>query len=101
MAKGSVLDFTLLPISRIKRSVGDPAAEPTGSAYDPVFRALEKNRGFAVKIDAEDSTPLRELTHEDRRRIQAGLKTMANNRGVQIETRLDGEGVCVWLQGED
>lgn len=101
MSKGKVFDFELVPIDRITRSVGDPASDPIGSAYDPILDALKRSPGFGVKIGAEGSTPLSMLTLRDRKRIQSGLKTMANNREIKIETRVTSDAVCVWLAEQD
>jgi hypothetical protein len=68
-----------LPLSEVVKPVGDH----------------QTRRSALHTILFEDSIPLRALTKEDRKRIQAGLKGMGNNRARRIETKVNqGDERC-------
>jgi len=93
MSRGKPLEFSLVPTAEAWNPTGDPAGDERGSAYDPILRTLERNPELAVKVTQEDGIALGAMTPKDRDRIQAGLKTMANNRGTAIETRVTLDAV--------
>lgn len=94
MARVKKLDFVTVPMEDAWKPVGDPPGNEIGSTYDPIFRALDEDPDMAVKITKEDSIPLEHLSKEHRRRIQAGLKGIGNNKTRKIETKVTDSGLC-------
>jgi hypothetical protein len=97
MSKGRPLKWKVVP-NPFKKAAGVSADDPTGSAYDGILRDVKKHRSSAVQILTEDSIPLEQLTHADRKRIRSGLKQMSNNRKTPIETRVKPNAVFAWLK---
>jgi hypothetical protein len=101
MARIKRLGFKIVPVEEAWKPVGDPPDNEFGSTYDPIFRALDEHPDMAVKIISEDSTPLEELSRDERRRIQAGLKGIGNNKTRKIETKVTDSAVYARLKTSD
>ena len=97
MSRAKPLKWKLVP-KPLFEEAGIPADEPTGSAYDGILRDLTRNPSLAAQILTEGSIPLGALTADDRERIQAGLKTISNNRKIKIETLVTPDAVFGWLK---
>ena len=94
------VDFGIEVISMGKIPRRDPIvyrpADQRGSMYEPIFRALSKNPGRAVKIVSKNSIRLEELTPKQRRDIQSGLITISKNWQEEIDTQVESDAVYVW-----
>ena len=100
--KGPVkFEFAVIPIEEVpaRKPIAYPPADQRGSEFDGILRALDNNRGRAVKIVSRNSVPLADLSIKELRGIQSGLITISKNRLEKICTQVESNAVYAFVEG--
>lgn len=91
MPQHEIVRFDLIPLGEVpfRFPKAKPAANPRGSKWDEVLRALEREYGKkAVRIIEGSSSK--------RKRLKSELNTMAKNRGFAVGLIDDDDGAAFY-----